>query len=246
MATTTRPTLDAQPRSIVGRKVKKLRGEQKIPANIFGKKITSTAITVDERAFEKLFRTAGTTLLVDLSVTGEKTVRPVLVVQTQRHPVMDKVLHVDFRQVDLTEKVAATIPLRIVGEAPAVRDKGAILVTVHPELQVEALPMDLPDHLEADVSGLVEFGQSIHARDIRVDRSKVTLLVALDETVVTVQEPKKEEEVAPAPAAAEAAPAEGEAAPAEGEAKPAKGEAKAEEKKEQGEKKEAEATTKKQ
>lgn len=213
----TRPTLDAQLRSVTGRKVKQLRTAKKIPGNIFGKKITSTAIVLEDRAFEKLFRTAGTTSLVDLSVAGEKNVRPVLVSQVQRHPVTDRMLHVDFRQVDLAEKVTATIPLRTVGEAPAVRDKSAILVVVHPELQIEALPMDLPNHLEVDVTGLAEFGQSIHVRDIAVDRSKVTLMIADNETVVTVQEPKKEEEVAPAPAAAEAAPVEGETAPAGGE-----------------------------
>lgn len=230
MSKTTRPTLEAQPRRITGRKVKQLRTAKNIPGNIFGKKISSTAVTIDQRAFEKLFRTAGSTSLVDLSVTGEKTVRPVLVAQVQRHPVTDRILHVDFRQVDLAEKVTATIPLRLVGEAPAVKDKGAILVTVHPELTIEALPMDLPDHLEVDVTGLTEFGQSIHAKDIAVDRSKVTIDLADDETIMIVQEPKKEEEVAPAPVA-EAAPAEGEVPAAEGEAKP-------EEKKEEGKKKE--------
>lgn len=208
---TPRPTLDAQLRSVTGRKVKQLRAEKKTPGNIFGKKITSTAIVVEDRTFEKLFRTAGTTSLVDLSVAGEKSVRPVLVSQVQRHPVTDRILHIDFRQVDLAEKVTATIPLRTVGEAPAVRDKGAILVVVHPELQIEALPMDLPDRLEADVSVLTEIGDSIHVRDLKVDRSKVTIDLAEDETVVIAQEPKKEEEVVPAPAAAEAAPAEGEA-----------------------------------
>lgn len=219
---TPRPTLDAQLRSVTGRKVKQLRAEKKIPGNIFGKKITSTAIVVEDRRFEKLFRTAGTTSLVDLSVAGEKSVRPVLVSQVQRHPVTDRILHIDFRQVDLAEKVTATIPLRTVGEAPAVRDKGAILVVVHPELQIEALPMDLPDRLEADVSVLTEIGNSIHVRDLKVDRSKVTIDLAEDETVVIAQEPKKEEEVAPAPAVTEAAPVEGEAAqPAEGESREA-------------------------
>lgn len=235
---TPRPTLDAQLRSVTGRKVKQLRAEKKIPGNIFGKKITSTAIVVEDRTFEKLFRTAGTTSLVDLSVSGEKSIRPVLVSQVQRHPVTDRILHIDFRQVDLAEKVTATIPLRTVGEAPAVRDKGAILVVVHPELQIEALPMDLPDRLEADVSVLTEIGNSIHVRDLKVDRSKVTIDLAEDETVVIAQEPKKEEEVAPAPAAAEVVPTEGEAAqPTEGEAKP-------EEKKGQGEKKQGEEASK--
>lgn len=218
-----RPQLQAEIRKIVGRKVKKLRREGKVPANVFGKKVKSASLSVDAVSFGKLFRKVGETTLVDLIVTGEKEARPVLVTDVQRDPVTDHIIHVDFHQVDLTEKVTADIPVRITGESPAVKDKGAVLVTVLSSIPVEALPADLPDHVDADISGLVEFGNSVHVKDLTVDRAKVKLMVADEETVATVQEPKAEVEEAPAaPVPAEGAPAaEGEAAT---EAKPSGGE----------------------
>lgn len=218
-----RPSLQAEVRKVVGRKVKKLRREGKVPANVFGKKVKSASLSLDAVSFGKLFRKVGETTLVDLVVAGEKEARPVLVADVQRDPVTDHIIHVDFHQVDLTEKVTADIPVRITGEAPAVKDKGAVLVTVLSSIPVEALPADLPDRFDADISGLVEFGNSVHVKDLNVDRAKVKLLVADEETVATVQEPKAEVEEAPAPpATVEGAPAaEGEAAT---EAKPSGGE----------------------
>lgn len=221
MKSDSRPMLPADVRKIIGRNVKKLRKEGKIPANVFGKKVKSLALTIDRIPFCKLFRKVGETTLVDLLVNGEKDPRPVLVTDIQRDPVSDQIIHVDFHQVDLTQKVTADIPVRIVGEAPAVKDKGAVLVLVLSSIHVEALPTDLPDHFEADVSGLVEFGESIHVKDLKVDREKVKLIVSDDETVATIQQPKEEVVETPvAPVAAEGAPAaEGAAAPAEGEKK---------------------------
>lgn len=228
-----RPSLHVEVRKIVGRKVKKLRREGKVPANVFGKKVKSASVSIDAVSFGKLFRKVGETTLVDLVVAGEKEARPVLVTDVQRDPVTDHIIHVDFHQVDLTEKVTADIPVRIIGESLAVKDKGAVLVTVLSSIPVEALPSDLPDHIDADISGLVEFGNSIHVKDVTVDRAKVTLMIGDEETVATVQEPKTEVEEAPAaPVTAEGAPTtEGEAAPAEpadAKAMAGKGEKKAE------------------
>lgn len=216
-----RPSLQVEVRKIVGRKVKKLRREGKVPANVFGKKVKSASVSLDAVSFGKLFRKVGETTLIDLVVAGEKEARPVLVTDVQRDPVTDHIIHVDFHQVDLTEKVTADIPVRIIGEALAVKDKGAVLVTVLSSIPVEALPADLPDHFDADISGLIEFGNSVHVKDLTVDRTKVKLMVEDEETVATVQEPKVEVEEAPAaPVTAEGAPAaEGETAPAEGEKK---------------------------
>jgi large subunit ribosomal protein L25 len=146
------------------------------------------------------------------------------------------VLHVDFHQVDLTQKVTVTVPVEFVGEAPAVTT-GGVLVKLFNELEVEALPADLPDKLTVDVSGLDTVGKGITLKDLKIDSQKVKLLVEnLDELIVKVDEPTKEEEVAPAPAAAEAPAAEGAAAAeAKPEEKPA--EAKKEEKKPTEEKK---------
>lgn len=206
---TKRMSLSAEKRTVVGKKVKKLRLEGKVPANVFGKNVKSLAISVKRTEFEKLYRTAGETTLIDINIEGEKEPRPVLIAETQFHTVSDHLLHVNFHQVDLTKKVTAGVPVRLAGEAPAVKDKGAILVTVMSEIHVEALPANLPDHILVDISKLVEFGDSVHVKDLKID-ADVKVLADEAETVVTVQEPKEEVEETPVVAA----PAEGETAAA--------------------------------
>lgn len=212
------PQVKVEKRQLTGRKVKLLRRQGKVLGNIFGKKITSTAIQMDALDFTKLYHEVGETTLLDLQITGEAKSRPVLIANIQRHPVTDQIIHVDFHQVDLAEKVTANVPLEFVGESPAVKEQGGILVHVVTEIEVEALPAELPDKFIVDISKLANLGDSLTLKELNLDRSKVTIELADDTTIVTIQAPK-EEEVVEAPVV----PAEGEAAPApvEGEAAPA-------------------------
>lgn len=205
----TKLELQAQPRIITGRKVKTLRLKNILPANIFGKKIKSSAIQVSQKDFTALYKQAGETNIIYLNLEKEKQARPVLVTNLQKHPVTDLPLHVDFHQVDLTEKVTVSVPLEIVGTSLAVKEKGAVLLTLLDEIKIEALPQDLPDKFTLDISALNEFGDSLLVKDLKVDKAKVTLLVEEDEPVIIAQQPKEEEE--PAPVAAEAAPVSEEA-----------------------------------
>lgn len=222
--------LQADKRTVFGRKVKQLRAQGIVPANIFGKKIASLAIQVDQPTLLSVMRQAGETGLINLTIKGDSLPHPVLVAGYAQNPVSGAMQHVDFHEVDLKQKVTATVPLKAIGESEAVKS-GLVLVMLKNELEVEALPTDLPDVIEVDISGLAEVGASIHAKDLKIDRSKVTLSVEDEEMIVTIQEPAKEPEPE---VVAEEAPVEGEAAaPAEGEgAKPAEGEPKPEEKKE--------------
>ena len=202
--------LSSDKRKIIGRKVKSLRKEGLVPANVFGKKIKSLAISVKSLDFRKVFSKAGATGIIYLEITGEKEPRPVLVSDIQKHPLNGSLLHIDFRQVDLTQKVKAEVPIKITGESLAVKDKNGVLVSVLSQVMVEALPADLPEALEISIQGLTEIGQSLHVKDINVDKSKVKIEAAEDETVVIIQEPKVEEvEVKPV---VEAVGAEGEEA----------------------------------
>jgi large subunit ribosomal protein L25 len=210
--------LKAAKRTILGKKVKSLRKGGVVPGNVFGKKTPSVAVQMDHKALVATLRLAGETSLVHLKIDGETKVRPVLVAGYAQNPVSGELLHVDFHEVDLTQKTTAMVPVKAVGESEAVKS-GNILVLQRNEIEVEALPTDLPDVIEIDISILTEVGASIHAKDLKVDRSKVTLIIEDEEVVATIQEPAKEEVV-------EAAPAEGEAA--EG-AEKAEGDAKAEE-----------------
>lgn len=223
-------SLKAQERKIFGRKVKQLRKIGKVPGNVFGPKTKSKALSIEKKELLEVFGKAGETTLVDLTIEGEKSSRPVLITNIQKDPVSSKVLHVDFHQVDLTVKTTANIPIEISGEAPAVA-KGGILVALLNEIEVEALPADLPEKFLVDITGLNEIGDTIHVKDLKIDRSKVEIKAEEEEPITTIQEPVKEEE--PVPVVAEEGDEEGAEAetekPAEGEeAKPAEGDKPAE------------------
>jgi len=207
--------LKAESRKIEGRKVKRLRKEGVLPANVFGKKIKSKSITVKIDDFNSVFKDVGETGLVSLKVTGEKEDRAVLISNVQLNPVSDLPIHVDFHQVDLKEKVTADVPVELVGESPAEKQSLGTVVLYIDEIEVEALPTDLPERLVVDVSKLERVDQSISVKDLDIERTKVEVKTSEDEIVVKVEPPQKEEiveEVAPAAEGEEEAPSsEGEA-----------------------------------
>ncbi len=202
-----REKLAAQKRELVGHKVKKLRREGILPANLFGKGIKSQNLQVNLKDFLEVFEKTGETGLIDL-VINDKETRPVLVGSVQIEPVSDQPLHVDFHQVNLEEKVAVAVPIHLVGEAPAVVQDEGVLVQPLAEVEVEALPTDLPDHLEADISSLDKIDAAVRVADLKVPKGVV--VKTAQEEVVAIINPKAKEEVAPV--VEEAAPAEGEKA----------------------------------
>jgi len=218
--------LKAEKRKVLGRKVKKLRQEGKLPANIFGRKVKSLAIQLSDRDLKEVFKQAGETKVIDLQVKGESKVRPVLISNLQVHPLSDDFLHVDFHQVDLKKKVTATVPVEFVGEAPAVKEKIGILLMLLNEIEVEALPTELPDKLTLSLDGLKTLTDQLTVADFKVPTG-VTLLVEKSEMVAKIEPPKTEEEKEEVPVEGETAEGEeGETTegevPAEGEQKPAK------------------------
>lgn len=203
--------LNADERTIKGRKVKNLRKEGLVPANVFGKKISSFMISVNRDEFKKLFRDAGETSIIELTV-GKKT-SPVLISDVQVSPIDDEnILHIDFLQVDLKEKVKATVPVILEGEAPAQKMGLGTLVQLIDEVDVEALPSDLPEHLVADVSKIETLEDVVYVKDLKFDKSKVEVENDAELIVAQVQEAEEEvnepvetsEEAAEAPKAAEA------------------------------------------
>ena len=159
----------AQKRKILGRKVKQLRREGILPANLFGKKIKSQALQVDRKEILGVFGKIGETGLIDL-VMGKQKPRPVLISNLQVHPVTDDPLHVDFHQVDLEEKTMVTVPVELIGSSPLVEKDEGVLVQPLLEVTVEALPQKLPDHLEADVSVLTKLNDAVRISDLKVAR----------------------------------------------------------------------------
>jgi len=188
--------LEAKKRGILGKKVKALRTQGFIPAELYGRGIENTHITVPAKEFVNIYNQAGENTLVMLKVDGEE--KPVLIHGTDYDTLSDTYRAADFYQVRMDEKTTADVPLVLVGESPAVKDMGGVLVTVMDEVEVEALPADLPHELEIDISGLTEIGASIHARDIKVSAG-VKLLVDLDTVLITVSEKQAEEVIEKGP-----------------------------------------------
>lgn len=205
-------------RTVLGRKVKKLRKDEIIPANVYGKKVKSLAVQVVEKELAPVFAKAGETGLIELDVEGER--RPVLIHNVQYHPVTQQPIHIDFYQVDLKEKVVAKVPLQVVSEAPAVKDKLGVILNILSEVEVEALPADLPEKIEVDVKNLTTVGQTIKVADLKVS-DKVKILTDNNLEIVKIaplvskeaEALTKEQEAAAAAAATAAAATPSEAAP---------------------------------
>ena len=189
-------TIKAEKRQIVGQKVKTLRNEGILPANIYGKKVKSLSIQLSLSEFEKIYKEAGETGIIEISVDNDK--KPVLVNNIQRHPVTDVPVHVDFLQVDLKEKVTADVPVDLIGESPAEKSGLGTVVQYINEIEVEALPADLPEKFEIDLSKLTEVDQAVFIKDLAVDSKKVEIKTDVEQILVKVEPPRKEEE-APAP-----------------------------------------------
>lgn len=222
-------TLQGNKRDIVGRKVKALRKSGIIPATVYGKKVTSESVSVPLDAFLKVYSQAGETGVVELSINGSE--KPVLIHHVQRDPVDSSILHIEFYQVDLKEKVRTRVPLEVVGESPAVLEKKGVVLTLISEIEVEALPTDLPERIEVDVSKLTDVDQEIQVSGLRVP-SGVEVLTDKDVSVVKIGELVSKE--AEAQAAEAASAAEEESTEGEEESKPEEGK-KEESKEEQSE-----------
>ena len=179
-----RISLSVKPRAALGRKVKTLRSEGMIPANVYGRGLQSTAVSVDAHAFHTVFDSAGETGVVDLVIGNEKP-RPVLVQHVQVHPVSEQTLHIDFYQVDLTKTVRVHVPIEIVGDSPSVLAKEGLLEQPVTELEIEALPTDLPESIKVDVSGLVAVDDTIHVKDLSIPNA-VTVLSNKEEVLVKI------------------------------------------------------------
>ncbi|OGH02904.1 MAG: hypothetical protein A2798_00550 [Candidatus Levybacteria bacterium RIFCSPHIGHO2_01_FULL_37_17] len=203
----THPKLKVEERKVLGKKVKKLRRDGITPGNVYGKEVKSTAVQLPTKNFMDVYKESGETTLVDLEL-GSKTI-PVLI-QNVYKDFRGNVLHADFFQVNLKEKVKANVPLEFVGEPKAVTEKTGILMEITNEVEVEALPTELPEKIEVNVEHLAQIDDQIAVSDLKVPQG-VTILSDLNQVVAKIEElVSKEalEQAAEEAAAAEAAKAE--------------------------------------
>ncbi len=225
------PLLVAELRSVLGRKIKKLRREGLLPANVYGKHLNSTSLQLSVAEFEEVHKQVGETGIVDLKVGDD--VKPVLIKSLQYDWKSHMPLHVDFYQVNLREKIKAMIPVLVIGEPTAVSEKLGILLQTLYEVEVEALPDNLPEGFEVNVETLAAVDDHVAVGSLKAPEG-VEILTDASQVIAKIGE-LAAEEVEPEPEVEEGA--EGEAA-AEGEEGEAKEESTDEEKVEEAAKEE--------
>lgn len=183
--------LKASDRKISGRKVKTLRNQGVLPANVYGKKVKSRSVQVDLKEFAVLYKEVGETGLFDLAI--EKDSLPVLIHNVQSNPKTGDFIHVDFLQVDLKVKITAEVPVELAGESVASKQGIGTAVQQLNAVEVEALPGDFPEKFEVDVTDLAEVDQAIYVKDLKIDSNKITMVTDIESIVVKVEPPQKEE-----------------------------------------------------
>lgn len=171
-----------------------LRKAGQIPAVCYGKGFENRPIQVEYQAFRKLYREAGETQVFNLNVEGKKL--PVLIHEISYNPLSDLFDHVDFRQIDMTQKVTAMVPVELVGSAPAIKNFNAVITMVKQEIEVECLPMDIPHEINIDVSRLENIGDVVYVKELQLG-DKVEILDDPEEPILSISavEEYKEEVV---------------------------------------------------
>ncbi|QQG42423.1 MAG: 50S ribosomal protein L25 [Candidatus Giovannonibacteria bacterium] len=192
-------SITAEKRDILGKKVKILRSKGFLPAVVYSGGKAAEPISVKESDFNRTWRFAGESTVIELVLGGHK--RNVLIHDVAIDPLKDTPVHADFYAVDMHKKIRVDVPLEFVGESEAVK-AGGVLVKVLHSLKIEALPNDLPHSISVDISAIKTIGNSILISDLKIPAA-VSLLDSRSETVAVVEAPRAEEEPKAAETAAE-------------------------------------------
>ena len=187
--------LEASPREVTGKKVKALRRAGFVPIHVYGKRTDPKVLQAETKALQKVIQRVGKNIPVSIVTNGRgRGKRDISFVrEVQQHPVTGELLHVDFYQVDIAERMKAEVPVVLVGEAPAVRIGNGVLMQPFYTIEVEALPMEVPESFELDISGLDDFEKAIRVADVTVSED-VSILADPEDIVARVNPPRVEEE----------------------------------------------------
>ncbi len=180
-------------RTKTGKAVNHLRKEGLIPAVVYGHGVTPKIVSVEYNPFIKVYRLAGESSLVDLTIDNKEAVKA-LIQDIAIDPMTDRLIHVDFRQVSMKEKLKAKIPVVFAGESRAVKELGGILVKSLAEIEVECLPQYLVHEISVDLSPIKEFGETIRVGSVSAPEGMV-FLTGANEVIATVTPPRSEEEL---------------------------------------------------
>jgi len=171
-----------------------LRKKGVLPAVFYGKKEVSTPVAINAKDFDRVWKEAGESTVITLEGVGES--KEALIHDVSLHPVTGRPEHADFYVFEKGQKITVNVPLEFIGESPAVKDLGGILVKVMHEVEIEAMPKDLPHDLKVDISKLAGMDSTIEAKDLTLPEG-VTVLAEPEEVIASIAEPKEEEEEEP-------------------------------------------------
>ncbi len=172
----------------------KTRADGFVPGIVYGKGYDNAKIALEKVSFMRLFKEAGTSNLIDIEIDGDKGIKT-LIHEIQHDPITSAVTHVDFFKVNMKEKIHADIPLKFIGDSPAVINLEGSLMTSRDSIEVECLPSDLVSELEVDISGLDDFEKNIKISDLKVPAG-IEILDDSEAIIAHVEEPRSEEEMA--------------------------------------------------
>ena len=185
--------LKASKRDVIGKQVKALRRAGKLPAVLYGRHVDEPlAIVLEQREAALALTRVSSSSLVTIDVDGVEY--PALVREKQRDFIKNRLLHVDFLVVSLTEKLTASVSIELTGMSLAVKDFNAVLVTGLDKVEIECLPTDLPERIVVDIAALVKVGDSVHVRDL-VLAENIKVLSSPEEMIVIATAAKVEEVV---------------------------------------------------
>lgn len=184
--------LKVQTREKSGKKLKILREKGFIPAVVYGSGHKAISIEVNYEDFRKVFEDAGESTLIKINVGDQ--IKNVLIHDIARDPITDRFIHIDFYQVRMDKEITTEVPLVFISEAPAVKSMDGVLVKNINEVEIEALPKNLPHEIKVDLSSLDSFDKHIRVKDLILPPG-VKILTEPEEVVVSVIPPRTEEEL---------------------------------------------------
>jgi len=184
--------LQAETRTVFGKKVKNLRQEGLVPCQVYGKDKGSHSVQIPAKILQQTLQDAGRTNLINISIDGREAL-PTLAKAIQYSPIRADILHVDFHAIDLTQTVTVSVPIYLIGQSELILNEGGVLMQGLNTLEIEARPQDLPESFEVDISVITDFSTAILVSDLDLPEDMI-IHSSADSMITTIQPPRPEEE----------------------------------------------------
>ncbi len=184
--------LAANKRQMSKNSARETRAQARVPGVVYGHGFDPEPVSVDYSEFLRTYRRAGQASLIDLDIDGKAS--KVVIQDYDLDPVRDEFIHVDFFAVNLKEPITVHVPLTFVGESPAIKNLGGLLMKAHDAIDIRCLPTEIPHDLEVDISSMEEIGDNISIADLNLDAKFELMHYGADEVLCSIAAPRMAEE----------------------------------------------------